>query len=434
MMTAFPRVLFAGRRFAGALCFCFLLTSLLAACSEDEKTETEQSNLDSNNTSAENNSADNPNNSAAEANNNPNNDEPDAEGPLSWSVLEEGPYNVGYRTTQVIYTPKGSTEARRLRLAFWYPSEETKDRGASYIGATRPNVFEGVAPAIDGKAPLLVFSHGSNGFAEQSFSMTEFFASHGWVVVSPDHTGNTLLETSIPPETLEYRPQDISAVIDMALDLPEENPLRGKISEEEIILSGHSFGGYTTLAVSGSGFDVEYFLAACEDGVRGLEEFCAYFSQEDVEARFREGFHDPRVKAAIPMAPFGGIVFQENLSEIDIPVLLLTALKDRTLPPAQDGDPIWNALDGEHDIRIDFTTGGHFSFSNACEVAENLNYSIGVNDGCSPAFLDPAEVWRVANAYSLAFARFHLWGDESNMDLLNGTEVLNRDTVYYDKK
>ena len=49
----------------------------------------------------------------------------------------------------------------------------------------------------DGPYPLIVFSHGNGGLGVQSFFLTEYLASHGYVVVCPDHTGNSLL-TELP--------------------------------------------------------------------------------------------------------------------------------------------------------------------------------------------------------------------------------------------
>jgi predicted dienelactone hydrolase len=315
---------------------------------------------------------------------------------------------------------------RRLRLALWYPSRETLPQGISYVGAPREAVFAEVAPAHAEPLPVLVFSHGSGGFAEQSYSMMEFFASHGWVVAAPDHTGNTFLDvrSGISPETLETRPQDISAVIDFLQALPAEDPLAALISDD-IVVSGHSFGGYTTLALSGAAYDVETFLDLCERGGAGLGAFCDYLTQPEVVARFRASFFDPRIKLGIPMAPFGGIVFGEGAGAIDVPILLMTARADQTLPPAQDGDPLWEGLDGEEDVRLDFVTGGHFTFSNGCALAETLGFGLGNDDGCGPNFIGVDQAFYVINAYALAFARFHLWGDATDQDLLRGERTLD---------
>jgi predicted dienelactone hydrolase len=353
-------------------------------------------------------------------------DTPDPElPPMPWSVDEPGHYAVGYTTGELTYQAEGIGE-RTLRMSYWYPTFDEVGGGQYQIYA-RPEVHQDAIPAFTQPLPVLIFSHGSTSFAEQSFFMTEYFASHGFIVAAPDHTGNLYTDRAIPPETFEFRPLDIIAVLDHIQSLPDDHLLHGAFSDD-IVMSGHSFGGYTTLANAGSGFAVDTIVAACADG--GVGNFCDRLEVDGVEERFRAGFGDPRIKAAIPQAPFGGPVFQDGIADIDIPVLLLTGRVDRTLPPEQDGDPIWAALDGDSDLRVDFHTAGHFTFSNACEIAPGL---IGEGDGCGPSFIGPERAFQAINAYSLAFTRFHVLGEDTDLDLLMGERDFGGDIELFSK-
>ena len=49
-------------------------------------------------------------------------------------------------------------------------------------------------PAPGGPFPGVVFSHGMAGHRRQSTFLCTHLASHGFVVASPDHVGNTLPE------------------------------------------------------------------------------------------------------------------------------------------------------------------------------------------------------------------------------------------------
>lgn len=346
---------------------------------------------------------------------------------MPWSVDEMGHYPVGYTTGELTYQAEGVGE-RTLRLAYWYPTFDEVGRG-NYVVYARPEVHADARPAFDSPLPVLVFSHGSSGLAEQSFFMTEYFASHGFIVVACDHTGNTFTDRGIPPETFQTRPLDISAVLDHVESLPEDHLLHGLFSDQ-IVMSGHSFGGYTTLATSGADFAVDAFVEECANGGGLVGNFCDFLERPGVEDRFRQGFHDPRVKVSIPQAPFGGPVYQDGIAAIDIPVLLLTGRVDRTLPPEQDGDPIWEALDGESDLRVDFHTGGHFTFSNACQLAPGL---IGEDDGCGPTNIGFERAFQAINAYSLAFTRLHLLDDDTDIDLLMGERDFGRDIELFSK-
>ena len=347
---------------------------------------------------------------------------------MPWDPTEPGFYRVGYRTEEISYTPPGLDTPRSLRVVIWYPTLDEEGSDATYGGLLpRPGILENAAVALDAPAPVLVFSHGSTSFAEQSFFMTEFFTSHGWIVVAMDHTGNLFRDRGVPPDIFAKRPQDVSAVIDHVYDLPDGDPLSGLFSDD-IALSGHSFGGYTTLAVSGAGFLVETVEVACATGQLS-EVFCDYFTSEEIVALFNEGFRDERVKVAMPQAPFGGPVFGAGVADIDIPVLLFTARADRTLPASQDGDPIWDGLDGEDDLRVDIVTAGHFTFSNAC----GFGLGIGEDDGCGPGFIGPERAFHIVNTYALVFARRHLLGDTDHLDILDGSTEIDGDVLLQHK-
>jgi predicted dienelactone hydrolase len=327
----------------------------------------------------------------------------------------DGPHRVGYRQSEVVYTPVGAAEPRTLRLALWYPTDDETGTATAYLFGRirRPDVFTGAGLAEGGPFPVLLFSHGSGGIAEQSVFLTEFFASHGFVVAAPDHTGNTFSDGGgVPAEMFALRPQDVTAVLDHLYD-GGDAPLAGRLGED-VVLAGHSFGGYTTLAVTGTAFEVAVIEAAC-DGGGGGELFCSIWNTDpDVRSQFEAGFLDPRIDLGIPMAPLGGAVF--DFSAIDVPTLLVTAGRDETLPDPQHGDDVWAGLDGADDVRLAFPDAGHFSFANICKELPG----VVMGDGCLADNTDPDEVHRVTRAVARAFVFHHLFGDFEYDALLTG--------------
>jgi predicted dienelactone hydrolase len=112
---------------------------------------------------------------------------------------------------------------------------------------------------ISTPCPLVAFSHGNSGLRQQSTFLTTHLASWGFVVVAPDHVGNTFNEMmALPDEEARQathrqirglRPHDIHSVIRALLDgrhLSNELPL---LDPERLGLLGHSFGGWTALKV-----------------------------------------------------------------------------------------------------------------------------------------------------------------------------------------
>lgn len=332
--------------------------------------------------------------------------------PKPWSSQEDGPFRVGYRYDSFEYTPLGSDEEpREIKVSIWYPTLATRGTTARYINAIqRPGIFSEPEPALPDPAPVMLFSHGNSSLSAQSYFLSEFLASHGWIVVAPDHLFNTFWDTegSINFESGYYRPQDISATLDYILELPDEDPLAGKFSDK-IAVSGHSFGGYTVLALAGASFQAHHLLQACENGAI-QNRFCEMITPDRVEI-FAAGFFDERIRVAIPHTPGGFIAFQQGLADIKIPVLLWTAERDKTLPNEKEGDPIWEHLVGEEHVRIDFTDTGHFTFSNMCDLFGFLD--LVRDDGCGPDFFDPQLAYPLINTYSLEFLQLHLFGDQA---------------------
>lgn len=334
---------------------------------------------------------------------------------LESDVNDVGPYQVGYREREIVYGE------RTLRLALWYPTEATSGRVVSYLDALeRPGVYEN-APALEREdLPVLVFSHGNTSFAEQSFFLTEFFATHGFVVAAPEHTGNTVVDiaSSDRAAAVVNRPQDVSATIDWLYDA-DRNTLAAQLHEDAIALAGHSFGGYTTLAVSGATLDV---VKDCDAASR--PELCVEL-RDRFGDRIASGFEDDRVKVALPMSPSGMETFTASgVGGIDVPVALFTGRLDQTTSDATQGDLYWPLL-GDDAVRLELLTGGHFTFSNACEVLPAL----GADDGCGEGMIPASDAHEILRTYALAFARKHLFDDDSVEDVLSGAGLGSAEAV-----
>jgi dienelactone hydrolase len=112
-------------------------------------------------------------------------------------------------------------------------------------------------PKSGGPFPVIVFSHGLYGSKDNYLLLTEFWASHGYVVIQVNHADSLKLGTRVgDPKALQAwneRPGDISFIIDSlnSFDKDQEK-LEGKIDGEKIGVGGHSFGANTTQLVAGA--------------------------------------------------------------------------------------------------------------------------------------------------------------------------------------
>lgn len=319
---------------------------------------------------------------------------------LVTELTSPGPYAVGYRVSEVRYEdPDGE---RVLRLALWYPSSDKSGHDAEYLDALEaPGVWEDAQPA-SGSFPLVVFSHGHRGYAENSGFLMQHLASHGWVVAAPDHTGNTTFDDEYRHTNIYYqRPLDISAVIDHMLALSADDPLHG-LPRQPIVAMGHSFGGYTLHALAGATYDLEQLLPACADGT-GNPNFCGELD-EAAQARFAAGFFEDRISAFIPMAAGDYGLFGPGLATAQGPILMMNG----TLDPNTELPLIWEGLQGEDREHLTILGGGHQTFTDFSGILEHM-------DG----LIDPEEGFRIIDAWALAWARVYT-GDESPRPLLDG--------------
>lgn len=344
---------------------------------------------------------------------------------LEWPATEPGRHSVGHREATLTYSPgAGAREGeaqRSLRLSIWYPTTATSGAPVKYLGLERAQVHGG-APLTGEDLPVMIYSHGHLGFAEGTGWLSEWFASHGFVVVAPDHTGDTF-ENLVDPLTTELfllRPLDIIATLDWLEALPETDPLHGKLSGE-IILSGHSFGGYTAFAVAGAEYvDPE----RCETKTE-LERWCSTMTEARA-GRFRAGFRDERVAAFVALAPGSNDVLgPEGVAAIDRPVLLATGGLDQQV----EGEAFWPELSGEDHRWLSIPRAGHHTFSVTCDVLPGF----GRDDGCGGDALALPEAYALISAHVLAFARLHLFGDEEVRAIVDGTRSLSPELTVHRK-
>ena len=325
-----------------------------------------------------------------------------------------GPYPVGIRTLELIDASRPSADGkgnRPVTVEVYYPTTLAAIDGvprdvASVLGIPliETPAYRDVAIAA-GPFPLVLFSHGNNGIRIQSFYFGAHLASHGYVVASPDHHGNTFVDTLggvVDANVVNNRPRDMSFVLDelLARNAAPGNFYSGTIIPEQVGMSGHSFGGFTTFAMAGG------------------------------------ATRDARIKALFPQAP-AAVFMDEYFAAIDLPTLIVGGSIDETTGFAENQLRPFTALPSGAAVvgLAELRDAGHFTFSDFCEVPrELLSFLGGFDEACLPRHLPWRHAHDITNLLALRFFDATLRGDSEALALLDPEMLAGIEDLTYTSK
>ena len=339
------------------------------------------------------------------------------------TYAEAGGGGVGFTRRTVAYERPDGEGTRELETLFWYPTEATEGDPPRYTFGFSERALVDAPPAA-GPFPTIVFSHGHQGLPDAHTFLMEHFASHGWLVIAPTHTGNTTADGNNRVASIYYlRPWDVSRTLDFALELGADDPLAG-LSGTPRVVSGHSFGGYTAYAIAGAAYDVGAIEAGCAGD--WTSPVCDELDEEAL-GYFEAGFHDARFDALISMAAGDARLFGDGAgaAAIEVPVFQMVAEGDGHPPGSAGEDEYWVALDGASDLRLDLLGGAHNSFSDVCASLPRFT-------GC-PEENDAEVDQRHVRLYALAFAEARVLGEDAAERVLE-EPVVDPATLEMDRK
>jgi predicted dienelactone hydrolase len=200
----------------------------------------------------------------------------------------------------------------------------------------RPKTFP------QGKIPVLVMSHGLGADPSYYAARAQHFASHGYVVAVPEHpgSGTTQAQKFLAGDSKDYflvsefidRPKDISYVLD-ELGRQNTSAFAGKLNLSAVGVLGHSFGGYTALALAGATIDFANLAKDCQQQYAFLNLSLLLQCQALQLPSQTYDFRDARVKAVIATNPVSSAVFgPKGLANINIPILIFGGGYDPATP------------------------------------------------------------------------------------------------------
>lgn len=279
------------------------------------------------------------------------------------------------------------------------------------------------------RCPVIIFSHGLWGSNEHYEYLGRQWASHGYISIHVQHHGSDTdalkermkqadgdqnerprqrigerIRDKIQPNIgddaiksgISDRPADISFTIDQALTLDKTagSKLAGRVDLDKIGVAGHSFGGYTAMAIAGESFPGG------------------------------KSFADPRVKAIIAMSPpANSKVDASRTANIRIPVLIMTGTLDDS--PILGGTPekrteLYNSITHSERYLCIFDGGDHMVFPGG-----DRNERLGKLRGMKGDPAKDAIFQTFIKASSTAFWDTYLRGDAAAKTWLQSDGAIN---------
>jgi predicted dienelactone hydrolase len=292
----------------------------------------------------------------------------------------------------IVIPPDGDSGA--LTGAVWSPCARPPQE-VKLAGVATPGVLN--CPVKGDTLPLVVISHGQDGWFGGHHDTAEALADAGYVVAAINHPGdNALSRTRTRDISIAVqRPADVKRLVDFMLGSWAD---AAKIDRERIGFFGHSRGGYTGLALAGGNPDFKRAAAECGEG-QNANSPCGLLKADDklLEASVT---HDARIKAMVLADPGFTFLFGENeLKPVTLPAQLWSSELGGAGGTAQSVARIARWLPAKPDFHL-VGHAEHWAFLAPCTADQAKSLPRICND--TPSF-DRVAFHKEFNAAVLAF-------------------------------
>jgi len=373
--------------------------------------------------------------------------------PTAPELAAYGPHDIGVRTIQVIDKDRPDVlnikeggpivrYDRPLTLEIWYPATLAPGQkpGGDYRAITRDPA---VVATLSGKAvrqatpqkatfPLIIISHGYPGNRFLMSHIGENLASKGFVCVSIDHKDSTYDDQKAFASTLYNRPFDQLFVLNEIDRLGKAGSgsfLAGLVDASHTGIIGYSMGGYGLVNVIGGGYSAASAAMSTAPPNKMLAERGA------ANADYQKA-RDPRIKAAIAIAPWGmqgGFWDLDGLKGIRTPTMFVAGSADEVAGYEKGTRAIFEGAVNADRYLLTFINANHNA---AAPIPAPVETYAASDPQRTPAFTHYADaVWdtvrmnNILDHFVTAFFGLHLKNEPDKQAYL--TVVPNgKDAVY----
>lgn len=345
-----------------------------------------------------------------------------------------GAYAVGTRDLVI----EGETP---LDITLWYPALNPDNQAEAITypfvikwegfpeGATSTVIGQALADAdfdlSAGPYPLVILSPGFSSGRTAYAWLAEHLASHGFVVIAPEHNEMYTQALDWFWRAMIARPQDILTVLEYAdAQTTVGGMLEGVIDAQSVAVIGHSYGGYTALAAAGAPINMDSMAALCQSArdagdpsawlcdpvLPHVAEMAALAGLDAAPEGNWPVWADPRVDAIVPMAGDAYQFDPAGLAEIDIPVMAIGGTLDTGTPYHWGTLRTYEHVSSDSKIQVGFEYAEHMIFSSTCDVMP-FYMEVGFPTGCMDQVWDMGRAHDLINHFTTAFLLAELKGD-----------------------
>ncbi len=328
------------------------------------------------------------------------------------NLLELGPYPV----QQVSLTLTDSSRDRTFPVALYSPENLT---------------------TVDHSLPVVVISHGLGDTRSNFSDLATHMASYGFVVAAPDHIGSNSTQKEAMFRGLESetfrarefldRPLDVTFLLD-TLEKDNASRYQGKLDVENVAVLGHSFGGYTALALAGATVDFEQLQRECTpefnlllDAAKLLECRALELTADPavVEQLGTAGVQDRRVKLVMGAAPVSHLFGAEGMGRINIPVIIAGGAFDIIAPVVPQQLKAFHSLKTPERYLYLWENTSH-----TADLTRLINRALYLNSDFEQGIEEGVVLNRaLTKALSAAFAKVYLAREEAYHPFLTAAYV-----------
>ncbi len=358
-----------------------------------------------------------------------------------------GPHGVGLRSIVLTdreqpdvqvhgpATPVATTPGRVLPVDIWYPATvRASAKPVTYSDQLpsepprKPAAFmvQGLAvrgaPAVAGRYPLVIVSHGYSGTPAAMTWLAENLASKGYVVAAIHHRDPDISDATKAGQPLLRRPLDIRFVARALLAQARAGTLPG-VDPELVAVIGYSMGGYGSLTVAGAGLDPT-----------GRAAFGGVLLKPYLRGGVRAtDLSIPGLKAVAVMAPAGGGTgFKAwgpaGLADLKTPLLVIAGDRDRTVGFADGVRTIYEQATHADRYLLVFQNGGHNLGMNA--APDQMKSQLWDQDWFEDPVWSKTRTAAIQQHFITAFLDYWVKGDQSRLAYLTTDTALSNATKW----